>query len=88
MVDCKYLLDVGTSLHLVVDNFADAQNFSLDNVDVAVGETVKVVLGSELSRPHSRPRILPLLLDCNAREMLVGTDFVLRFHREWRLWCR
>ena len=39
-VDCNYLLDVETSLHLVVEFFADAQKFSPENVDVAVGETV------------------------------------------------
>ena len=87
MVDCKYLLDVVTSLHLVVDNFADAQNFSLDNVDVVVGETVKVVLGSELSRPRTRLQILPLLRDHNVKGRLVGTYLVALPHLVLHQWC-
>ena len=84
-VGCDYLLDVGTSLHLGVDLFADDLKFSLDNVDVAVGETVNIVLGFELFHPH--PQNLLLLLDCNVREKLVGSGLVWRFRREGRLWC-
>ena len=71
LVDCN-LLDVGTSLHLVVEISADAQKFSPEDVDVAVGETVEVVWGFELSRPQTRHQTPPPLLDHNVKEKMLG----------------
>ena len=72
LVDCSYLLDAGASLYLIVDFFADGQEFVPENLDVAVGETVEVVRGFEVSRPRTRHQTPPPLLDHNVREKMLG----------------